>query len=154
MKMTDTNRRNWSEAEDNAILNIVEQVGDKNWRLVAQEMEDQYKLKGRTGKQCRERWHNHLDPSINKGAWSKSEEELLFSLHQQHGNHWATIAEHIDGRSDNAVKNHFYSALRKRLRKYNRQNTPKITGPMRRLLQNERIAKILIHAPCDSESSH
>jgi Myb-like DNA-binding domain len=24
----------------------------------------------RNGKQCRERWYNHLDPAVNKGEWT------------------------------------------------------------------------------------
>jgi hypothetical protein len=48
----------------------------------------------RSGKQCRERWYNHIDPKINKNQkWSKEEEDKLFELHSLYGNKWALIAE-------------------------------------------------------------
>lgn len=55
-------------------------------------MKSEYKLEGRSGKQCRERWHNHLDPEINKSSWSQTEEEVIFTAHRQLGNKWADIA--------------------------------------------------------------
>jgi hypothetical protein len=107
--MYDMNRKNWSEAEDAAIREIVAEIGDKNWHTVSQLMQRRFKIRGRSSKQCRERWHNHLDPQISKEPWSREEECLLYKLHKEHGNRWAIIAEKIDGRSDNQVKNHFYS---------------------------------------------
>ena len=41
-------------------------------------MEELFELKGRSGKQCRERWHNHLDPNINKSPWTDKEELIIF----------------------------------------------------------------------------
>jgi len=72
-------------------------------------------LPGRIGKQCRERWHNHLDSNINKHKWTIEEDMLIVKLHLLHGNRWCDIAKQVDGRTDNAIKNRFNSNLSKRL---------------------------------------
>ena len=72
-------------------------------------------LPGRIGKQCRERWHNHLDPNITKRKWTMQEDLLIVKLHLVHGNRWCDIAKKVKGRTDNAIKNRFNSNLSKRL---------------------------------------
>ena len=84
--------------------------GIKNWGLIASA------LPTRTGKQCRERWHNQLDPTIKKCPWTRDEERVLMDAHRKFGNKWAEISKLLEGRTDNAVKNHFNSARRRLIR--------------------------------------
>ena len=84
--------KKWTTEEDNVMLSLVAEHGIKSWGVVASH------LGGRSGKQCRERYHNQLDPTINKSAWTESEEQLLMRLHRQFGNRWAEISKHIEGR--------------------------------------------------------
>ena len=88
---------------------IVASRGAKNWTDIARN------LPGRIGKQCRERWHNHLDPNISKRKWTMEEDLLIVKLHLKYGNRWCDIAKLVPGRTDNAIKNRFNSNLRKRM---------------------------------------
>ncbi len=62
-------------------------------------------------------WHNHLNPDVVKGPLTAEEEEVIFQAQREYGNKWADIAKLLKGRTDNVVKNHFYSTLRRQLRK-------------------------------------
>ncbi|XP_041019337.1 transcription factor MYB3R-1 isoform X3 [Juglans microcarpa x Juglans regia] len=102
----------WSKEEDEVIIKLVNKHGPKKWSTIAQH------LPGRIGKQCRERWHNHLNPAINKEAWTQEEELALIHAHQIYGNKWAELAKLLPGRSDNAIKNHWNSSVKKKLDSY------------------------------------
>ncbi|MGK3748444.1 MAG: hypothetical protein ACI8RD_000736 [Bacillariaceae sp.] len=78
-------------------------------------------LPGRQGKQCRERFVNHLDPELKKGEWTDDEEAILIAMHELHGNRWANISKQLPGRSDNDVKNHWYSTIQRKFQQHGKE---------------------------------
>ncbi|KRX10455.1 Homeodomain protein [Pseudocohnilembus persalinus] len=109
----------WTSDEDQILLNIIKHFQSNSkqnkWSEIARELNSQTKRNVyRAGKQCRERWNNHLDPSINRGPWSEKEDLELLKLILTKGKKWSDVSKSLrSSRTENSVKNRYNSLLKR-----------------------------------------
>ncbi|XP_009348787.2 transcription factor MYB80 [Pyrus x bretschneideri] len=103
-------RGQWTPEEDNKLSSYIAQHGTRNWRLIPKNAGLQ-----RCGKSCRLRWTNYLRPDLKHGQFSDAEEQTIVKYHSVVGNRWSLIAAQLPGRTDNDVKNHWNTKLKKKL---------------------------------------
>lgn len=96
----------WTKEEDDVLKKAISKYGTNNWSLISNE------IQGRTGKQCRERWLNQLNPTLNKEHWLPHEDSILTHYQAFYGNSWSKIAHFLPGRSPNSVKNRWSFLMR------------------------------------------
>ena len=98
---------NWTEQEDRILMDWIKSHGPNKWTECSKN------IKGRCGKQCRERWVNILNPGVKKGNWTEEEQVLIFQNLKNYFTSWSLMAKELDGRTENSIKNYFYSSIRR-----------------------------------------
>ena len=97
----------WSAYEDKILIEWVNKYGPIKWTLCSNN------IPGRTGKQCREHWNNVLNNDIKKGEWTIEEDFLIMNFYKKYNGSWKKLIEIFDKRTENSIKNRFFSQLRK-----------------------------------------
>ncbi|KAK8881949.1 hypothetical protein M9Y10_044587 [Tritrichomonas musculus] len=100
-KVSKREKKTFSREEDNLINFVVTTFGNRNWEMIATF------VKGRTAKQCRDRYMNYLKPGLTNIEWTQSEDDLIIELYMKYGPKWAIISKYFANRNQISIKNRF-----------------------------------------------
>ncbi|XP_072954729.1 transcription factor MYB59-like isoform X1 [Typha angustifolia] len=119
MVKEETRKGPWTEQEDLQLIYFVRILGERRWDFIA-------KVSGlnRTGKSCRLRWVNYLQPGLKRGRVTPQEERVILDLHSRWGNRWSRIARKLPGRTDNEIKNYWRTHMRKKAQEHKKKSSP------------------------------
>ncbi|KAK1407233.1 hypothetical protein QVD17_38847 [Tagetes erecta] len=146
---TNSSKGQWTKEEDRVLKDMVEKYGVRKWSYIAQ------MLRGRIGKQCRERWHNHLRPDIKKDFWTEEEDRILIAAHAEVGNKWSEIAKKLPGRTENSTKNHWNATKRRQYtRRKCRSKWPKPSPILQNYIKSLNLPKGRLNSTHGHGHSH
>ncbi|KAL7185650.1 hypothetical protein ACSBR2_027574 [Camellia fascicularis] len=137
----------WSPEEDNKLRAYIHRYGHWNWRELPK-----YAGLSRCGKSCRLRWMNYLRPNVKRGRYTKAEDDLIMELHEKLGNKWSAIAAKLPGRTDNEIKNHWHTHLKKRIKE--NQSTFELKQKAIQISQSLANLELQFHESPRSEINH
>nr|XP_011468576.1 PREDICTED: transcription factor WER-like [Fragaria vesca subsp. vesca] len=134
-KVNDLNLEKWTPDEDEKLIEVVALHGAKKWTSIASKAG-----LNRSSKSCRLRWVNHLRPNIKRGDMSEQEEDLIIRLHKLLGNRWSLIAGRLPGRTDNVIKNYWYTCLSKKIQQKEKQSNNEANGTIQFPVVDEKLS--------------
>lgn len=142
----------WSAAEDELLVQLLS-AGKKKWGVIAEDLNIQIHkgLKLRTGKHCKERWNNHLNPEIKRGPWTLQEDINLLEAHKKLGNRWSQIAKLIAFRTESSIKNRVKSLLNKEKQELDNLDNPQVV--LDRLIMKKKFEIANSGTFCTTESA-
>lgn len=131
----------WSQEEDIALCDYIKLYGTNYSSCMIKSV-----LPGRTVKSIKERWENILSPGLSKKPWELDDDFLLFKLFYTFGKHWVQYKKYYHfKKSENSIKNRFYSILRKlenKIKKAKLENYPINEDDMIKIIYNDLQSKI------------
>jgi hypothetical protein len=141
----------WSADEDILLSSLIK-AAKLRWGQIASTLntEIHHSVRVRTGKQCKERWSNHLNPDINRSEWSAKEELVLLELYRDLGNRWCVISKELPTRTESNIKNKIKSLLNREKQDLLTLDDPAQT--LTRLIEKKRIEVVVSAALLRSAS--